>query len=621
MIRIYHTKFEQIINYNSVAFAGWILHFKLMKRYFICIVIVYSITALSASSQSINKIQIDVNKQSLGGKLHQATVKVEGLEDIILKLGLDISDQKNKWDTQFIKRDNAVAFRYKGNNNHPLVIKNELSEWILPANTKVWYFERLNSWKLKSYAGTWMSCALKDFHKASKLPIQGLPLIFEFTNGSYALLTEVGLTGYSGMRIKVGIQGELSANFTEKNGFKVNKKFISPWRVLYFAKDLNELVNQNIVQQLSPKPDRKLYRDMSYIVPGMCAWRWFAKGTGTPTQEKEMIDHASKINFKYTMVDDGWHKWPNPWGEIKDLADYGRDKNVGVIVWKHSHEIMDTENDYQQMKEWLDNVQKSGCVGIKVDFMDSESKEIIDFDLKLLKESAKRKLLVIFHGCQKPSGEQYTYPNEITREGIRGVELNKMREGYVTAANNAALPFTRFVVGNGDYTPLTFTVPGETAFAHQLATIVCFTSAIQVIAEDPELLLTNSYVTPALELIKKMPTVWDETRVLEPSVIGELAVIARRKDSKWYVGILNGESKEKVIKLDLTALKITGKPELKLYMDNIDVEKVLLSMDGYRPAYMKREPSIPFKVKELPYSSNLILKIAPNGGCVIEIFN
>ena len=590
-----------------------------MKRYFIYIALLYLIPTLDTHAQSLKKIPIEIEKQSKNGQLYQATVKAEGLDQITIEMGVDLSDQDTEWDTKFIVKDNAVAFRYEGNNKHPLVIKNELSKWTFPINTKVWYFERTNSWKLKSYAGTWMSCSLKDFHKASKLPLQGLPLIFEFSNGTYALLTEVGVSDYSGMRIEVSAQGVLSANFTEKTGFEVNKNFISPWRVLYFAKDLNGLVNQNIVQELSPKPDRKLYKDISYIVPGMCAWRWFAKGTGTPAQEKEMIDHASKINFKYTMVDDGWHKWQNAWEEMKQLADYGKQKNVGIIVWKHSHEIMDSVNDYQTMREWLDTIKNTGVAGIKVDFMDSESKVMIDFDLKLLEESAKRKLLVIFHGCQKPSGEQYTYPNEITREGIRGIELNKMREGYITAAHNAALPFTRLVVGNGDYTPLTFTVPGETSFAHQLATLVCFTSAVQVIAEDPELLLTNSHITPALDLIKNMPTVWDETIVLEPSEIGKLAVIARRQGSKWYIGLLNGENKAKSIQLNLTALKIAEKTELKLYVDDMNVEKVLVPMKGHRPAYLKREASVPFKVEKMSYNSHLTVEIAPNGGAVIEI--
>jgi len=119
-----------------------------------------------------------------------------------------------------------------------------------------------------------------------------------------------------------------------------------------------------------------------------------------------------------------------------------------------------------------------------------------------LKECALRSLMVNFHGCQSPSGESYTYPNEITREGIRGLELNKMSEGPITSYHNALLPFTRLAVGHGDYTPLSFVNPGNTTFAHQLATMVAFNSPLQVVAEDPEILLHNSLVTPALDFIK-----------------------------------------------------------------------------------------------------------------------
>ncbi len=565
-----------------------------------------------------NRLKIEYKKHTS----NEFTVKLTKHEEIIIKMGVDIKDKNIKIKSKVESKDNYFAFRYEGNNKLPITIKSELSSWEFPQKTKVWYFERNNSWKLKSYAGTWTSCSVKELSKVSEVgAIQGLPLIFEFQNGVYGLLTEAGLNSYSGMRIEATDSGLLTANFTEEEGFEAPENFVSPWRVLYFAESLNELVNQRIVEKLSPKPDKKLYSDISYIVPGKCAWRWFAKGTGTPSQEREVIDQASKLNFEYTMIDDGWNRWHNAWSEVGKLVSHGKTKNVGVILWKHSHDIMSADNDYNIMKGWLDSVAHYGAVGVKVDFMDSESKKMIDFDIKLLQEAAKRKLLVIFHGCQKPTGEQYTYPNEITREGIRGVELNKMKEGYISAFHNASLPFTRFVVGNGDYTPLTFTVPGETSFAHQLATLVCFTSAFQVIAEDTDLLLTDSHIRPALDFIKRVPTVWDQTIVLEPSKIGELAVIARRRDNRWYIGVLNGAGVAKTITLDLTPLKISSKvSKLKLYVDDISVDKVLLSMQGHRKGQMKRDPSTPFKVECIPFNNNVTLEVAPFGGAVIELF-
>lgn len=91
----------------------------------------------------------------------------------------------------------------------------------------------------------------------------------------------------------------------------------------------------------------------------------------------------------------------------------------------HSTTFRDTTNDYKNMKNFLDLIARIGTAGIKVDFMDSEAKPMIDFEIKLLQECAKRHLFVNIHGCHVPSGEAYTYPNELTREGIRGIELKK----------------------------------------------------------------------------------------------------------------------------------------------------------------------------------------------------
>jgi alpha-glucosidase len=173
--------------------------------------------------------------------------------------------------------------------------------------------------------------------------------------------------------------------------------------------------------------------------------------------------------------------------------------------------------------------------------METEAKAAIDFEITALQLAAERKLMILFHGCQKPTGEARTYPNEITREAIRGLELNKMAEGPIPAWHNAALPFTRFVAGHADYTPVGFSNPGPTTFAHQLATDIIFTSGLQNIAEHPYKLLNDAHTKPALDILKAVPSVWDETRVLKPSRIGRLACFARRSGDTWFLAALNAE--------------------------------------------------------------------------------
>ena len=514
--------------------------------------------------------------------------------------------------------NNALAFRYEGTNRQRVKMNGELSSWKLPEETTVWYFERKNEWKLKSYAGLWEQCSLKELANQSWGAIQGAPLIFRFPSGEYGYLSEAALENYSGLRLKADQQANLLADFTEgKQGFEVPASFQSPWRILFIDKDLNALVNQSVIRSLSPQPDPSLYADTKYIVPGKCAWRWFGRGTGTPEQEREMIEAASALNFTYSLVDDGWKQWPSCWERAKELVAFGKKKGVKLLFWQHSRPLREPSQDYLPMRLFLDSIASIGAAGVKVDFMDSEAKPLIDFEIKLLKECAKRSLVVNFHGCHNPGGESYTYPNELTREGIRGLELNKMREGYIPAYHNAALPFTRFVVGHGDYTPLSFMVPGTTTWAHQLATLVCFTSPLQTIAEDPLLLLNEPQIQSATEWIRQVPTVWDETQVLTQSEIGKLAVLARRKGNDWYIGILNGTKEKQNLSIDLNRFA-KPKSAVQAFIDDIEAPKVILPMDGQRPAALKRVPVVPFKCIQ-PTTNQIQLTLAPEGGAVITI--
>jgi alpha-glucosidase len=186
-------------------------------------------------------------------------------------------------------------------------------------------------------------------------------------------------------------------------------------------------------------------------------------------------------------------------------------------------------------------------VGAKIDFFDHEAKEIIDLYQALLRSSAEHQIMVEFHGANKPAGESRTWPNELTREAIRGLEY---RSAQTRARHNTTIPFTRFLAGHADYTPVIFGERRkETSWAHQIASAVVFTSPLMIYGAHPRNILDN----PAAELIKSIPSVWDETIALPPSEIGELAVFARRRGHTWFLGIMNGET-EKTVRLPLSFL-------------------------------------------------------------------
>lgn len=454
--------------------------------------------------------------------------------------------------------DDGFAYRYVVPGEGRRTVAGERSSWTIPAGCKVWLFERNSGWKLKSYAGEWIHAAPEELPTfSSQGPVQGTPLVLEFPDGrGYAALMEAALYDYSGMRLEAVGSRTVRANFTEgAAGFQITGRIVTPWRVTMVAGDLDGLVNSDLIENLNPPPLPGLFADTTYIKPGRSVWRWWSQGTGTPEEELDYVDYAVRLGFEYTTVDEGWEKWDDPWGKLRELTAYAASRGVGVFVWKRSKEIDDPADGYKTMRDFFDAVRAAGVCGLKIDFIDNESKAAIDFETNALRLAAERKLMINFHGISKPTGESRTFPNEITREGIRGLELNKMKEGPIPAFHNAALPFTRFVAGHGDYTPVGYSNPGATTFAHQLATAIAFTSPLQVIAENPAVLLEDERVQPALDVLKAIPSVWDETRVLAPSAIAELAAIARRSGGRWFVGVLNGTDKSRTIaSLDLSFL-------------------------------------------------------------------
>ncbi|NDV81717.1 glycoside hydrolase family 97 protein [Bacteroides sp. 51] len=460
----------------------------------------------------------------------------------------NITSNDSQFKIQFRLYDDGVAFRYivpKAYEGQLRTVNTELTSFQVPSNKPVWFFERPSDWKLKTYAGEWTKTLSDSLYCISPNgPVQGSILLYELGNEHYMGITEAALYNYSGMRLEAKSDLSLQANFTEKEGFKVENDITTPWRVIILADGLNSLVNTDIITNLNPAPDPKLFADTEWIKPGRSVWSWWTEHDGymTPGYEKQFIDMAAELGYEYTTIDEGWERvWTNKWAQLKEMCDYARTKNVGIFVWKRSGTFSDPVDDYATMAHFLDSVAACGAVGLKIDFMDSESKKTIDFDIRALQLCAERHLMVNFHGCQKPSGEIRTYPNEITREGIRGLELNKMKQP-IPPAHNVALVFTRGILNNSDYTPVGFSNPGNTTWAHQLATAYAFTSPLLTVAEHPSMLLNDARLANVLSFIKEIPATWDETKVLPGSSIGGTAILARRKGNDWYVVALNGDT-------------------------------------------------------------------------------
>jgi len=324
-----------------------------------------------------------------------------------------------------------------------------------------------------------------------------------------------------------------------------------PWRVLGVAERDIDLVGNPLCYLLA-RPSE--IADTSWIHPGKVAWDWwnalnlrgvnFKPGVNTETYQA-YIDFAAKYGLEYIILDEGWYKPGDllsvvPEIDIPKLVAYARAKKVGIILWA----VWKTLDD--QFQPALAQFEKWGIVGLKIDFMQRDDQPVINFYTRVCRELAKRKMLADFHGAIRSILLTRTWPNLLTAEGVQGLEHDKWSNA-TDPAHDATLPFTRMFLGPMDYTPGAMHNADRAHFksifkspmsqgtrAHQLAMYVVYESPLQMLADSP----SNYLAEPdAMAFLGPVPTVWDETRVLDGK-LGEYVVVARRRGTTWYLGAL-----------------------------------------------------------------------------------
>ena len=389
-----------------------------------------------------------------------------------------------------------------------------------------------------------------------------------------------------------------------------------PWRVIAIAEKDGDLLTNQLVWLLE-KPSQ--VEDTSWIKPGKVAWDWwnannvydvdFKAGINTQTY-KYYIDFAAKYGILYIIIDEGWYKLGNvldvvPDMDIAEIAAYGKQKNVGVILWV----IWKTLDD--QLIPALDQYQKWGVKGIKVDFMQRSDQLLINYFHKVSSETAKRKMLVDFHGCQKTATMTRTWPNLISTEGVRGLEWDKW-SAETDPLHDVTLPFTRMFLGPMDFTPGAMLNAQKVSFApvfnrpmslgtrcHQLAMYVVYESPLQMLSDSPSNYLREPKI---MEFLGPVPSVWDETKVLGGR-IAEYVVVARRSGKDWYVGAMTNWAPRE-LEIDLSFLP-DGNYSMTAYQDGINA-------DRYGSDYQQVK-------NQVNQTTKLKLKLAPGGGWAARI--
>ena len=441
--------------------------------------------------------------------------------------------------------DDGAAFRHIiPGGKEALRVPDEYTTFIIPAGSTVWYHD----------LGGHYEAAYKKNDISNVPPGQwmGPPVTFQLPGGAgYGSITEANLVNYSGMALEadgrrglvtgLGHRQPLNYPYELRYGRDEAKRLgkpaaisgtvTTPWRVVMVGSDLNTLVNSTIVPNLCPRPNPEYFPDgikTGWIKPGRAVWRYLDGGDRSFEGMKEFSRLAGQLGFEYHVIEGFWSRWSDE--QIKEIVEYSKQQGVGLWFWRHTRQLGTPE----AREAFFKRLHDFGVVGAKLDFLDHEAKEVIDVYEALLEKSAEYHVLVNFHGANKPTGRARTWPNELVREAVRGMESSSLRE---RARHETILPFARYLAGHADYTAMHF---GErrrdSTWTHQIASMAVFASPLLTIVAHPQTILDH----PAVEMIKSIPAVWDETIVLPESRIGELAIFARRTGNVWFLAVMCG---------------------------------------------------------------------------------
>lgn len=539
--------------------------------------------------------------------------KKEYVEDYYNELTLSF---KGSYNVQFRAYNDGVAYRFCTRFPKPITVVSEGVHYNFDEDYTV-YVPYVNARKSDDDFIT------KQFFNSFEneytvTPISGieenrlafLPILVSLKDGKKVVITEADLEDYPGTYLMknedsdgfVGIQAKYPK--TEEQGghnmlqyiVKERENYIArvqgtrdfPWRCMIISTEDKQLADNDMVYRLA-SPSR--VEDVSWITPGKVAWEWwnawnikdvdFESGVNNETY-KHYIDFASEYGIEYVILDEGWavNKAADlyqvvPEIDLEELVAYADSKGVGIVLWAGHYAI---DRDIEGICK---HYSEMGIKGFKVDFMDRDDQKVVNFYYKMAEFAAKYHLFVDFHGAYKPTGLSRTYPNVLNYEGVFGLEQVKWGQDIDLVTYETTIPFIRMVAGPMDYTQgamrnsnkgnyrAVWSEPmSQGTRCRQLAEYVIFESPFNMLCDSPSSYRDEEECT---KFIAEIPTVWDETIVLDGKV-GEYVVIARRYGERWYIGgITNWDERE--IEIDLSELGLKNHEGVE-FRDGVNANKI-----------------------------------------------
>ena len=581
------------------------------------------------------------------------------------ELKIDLEEKEapgRQFSVVFRVYDDGVGFRYEFPEQKDLkeaLILEENTEFKLTGDHNVWWAP--GDWDI--YEHLYNTSLFSEINALSKqnhpnlaqtyIPVNAVntPVTMKTADGIYLSFHEADLDNYSDMTLLVDKDNlSMRSNLvgSANTDYKVKREFpfTTPWRMVQVADRAGDLIESKLVLNLN-EPNE--LGDVSWVKPMKYVGIWWGMHLGTTSwdvasgkhgattaEAKRYIDFAAANNIGGLLVEGwntGWEHWagfedregvfdfvtPYPDYDLAEVVRYGKEKGVELIV---HHETSAAPRTYEQQMdtafrliEGLDlHTIKTGYVGKIIPKGEYHHGQwMVNHYAKVTKEAAKHKIAVNAHEPIKATGHRRTYPNIISREGLRGQEFNAWAsDGGNPPEHLPIIAFTRMLAGPIDYTPGIFDIklkpykPNNqvnTTLAQQLALYVVIYSPVQMVADLPEHYEGN----PAFQFIRDVAVDWDQTKVLDGE-IGDFVTIARkeRNSDRWFVGAITDENpRQQVVKLDFL-------DEGKQYVATI-------YEDGQDAHWDKNPTAYNIRTVDVNRDSVLDLNLAAGGGVAIEL--
>ena len=518
---------------------------------------------------------------------------------------------KGDYAVEFRAYDDGIAYRFSTTRKAPFVVKEDNASFNFDDDATV-----IASYVTAGKDGDFTSqfgSSFENIYSVGKIKemnkqrLSFLPVWVDCGKDGKVCLTETNLESYPGLYLlaqgnetlrgvnapypktmKQGGHNMLQEPVSEGEDYiaKISGPRTFPWRIAVVAKEDKDIAASTLGYQLG---DPNRLSDYSWIKPGKVAWDWwndwnisgvdFRAGINTETY-KYYIDFAAQKGIEYVILDEGWAVNLKadllqivPEIDLKGIVDYGKQKGVGIILWAGYYAF---NRDMENVCKHYSNM---GVKGFKIDFMDRDDQLMTEFMYRAAATCAKYHLLADFHGTYKPSGLNRTYPNVINFEGVHGLEQMKWEPATCDQLKyDVTIPYIRQLAGPMDYTqgamlnggirnyhPVNTEPMSQGTRCHQLGLYVVLDSPLNMLCDSPTNYLREPECT---DFIAKIPTVWDETRILDGKV-GEYIVTARRSGNTWYVGgLTNREARDLTIDLSF----LNGK-QMQLFKDGVNADR------------------------------------------------